>query len=92
MRIVLFVFITGLLFVGCEEKKDDKYTTCEIVSSTALLAENRERDENQCWTGGVQTDQDRALTWCRGKASDYCNAEYLICDQALGVRVSNDGC
>ncbi len=96
MRIVLFVFITGLLFVGCEEKKDDEkaYTTCEIVNSTAVLSENKERDERQCWTGGTHTDQGSASTWCTNKAKDWCSGYYSIlgCTQTLTVKVSNDGC
>ncbi|OPX27182.1 MAG: hypothetical protein B1H07_02180 [Campylobacteraceae bacterium 4484_166] len=102
-KIVKYTFlniliVSSFLFVGCGSDDDKStynkstYTTCKITNSTALLAENRERDERQCWSDGSQTDKTKALTWCTNKAYDYCNAQYMICDQALSVQVSDKGC
>jgi len=93
MRNSIFIGIF-LLSVGCGENSDgsDKstYSSCSIVSSSAVLAADRARDVSQCWDGVDYRERSLAMDWCAKKVNRYM-ARYIV-GHDIQYQVSSTNC
>jgi len=93
MRNSIFIGIF-LLSVGCGENSDgsDKstYSSCSIISSSALLASDRGKDVSQCWDGVDYRERSLARDWCAKQVSRYM-ARYIV-GHDVQYQVSSTNC
>ncbi len=76
-----------MLIVGCGSENSDgslksTYSSCKITKSSALFAEDRVKDLQQCWnaTGDGYGEENKAdaMSWCRGLVDSYIAEEYIV--------------
>jgi len=82
----IFMLSVILILFGCDIDEGDggsslsTYSSCKILSSQALYADDRAKDVNQCWsaTGGGYESKSQAMAWCEAKVNQYMDDEYIF--------------
>jgi hypothetical protein len=72
----------GFLFLACDENSDGSskstYSSCKIVASGSMLAEDRNNDLQQCWNISDTESQEYALNQCEAKVQEYLDDTYIF--------------
>lgn len=79
------IIICALTMLACGGANEDgssksTYSSCKIISSEALFANDRNNDLKQCWNAigdGYESKSD-ALQWCERQVNAYIANRYII--------------
>ena len=81
----LLILSFALVLSACGGSNDDgssksTYSSCKIISSEALFAEDRDSDLSQCWNAGGNgyESQGDAMQWCEQQVNAYVANTYLF--------------
>ncbi len=95
LTIALFA-VMAVTLTGCGENSDGSnpmtYSSCSIVDSNALLADNRAIDIQQCWDGVDIGEKAKAMDWCGKKVNSYLAKRYTVVTHDVQWQVASTNC
>jgi hypothetical protein len=92
----LLILAFSLTTISCSSENSDgsdatTYSSCDITSSSAIFASDRELDVSQCWDGVNFEEKSLALSWCAELVNTYISDRYLI-GHAVEYQVASTNC
>lgn len=83
MKKYIIAITASLSLASCGSENSDgsdktTYSSCSIIDSEALYADDRANDVAQCWDGVDYEEKSLALNWCSGKVSQYMADNYIF--------------